>query len=280
MLKSRILIFLALLAVSSSMTVLAQDNTIISSASADHVYVSDIFAIKGRPKNLDSSRQVTLLINHGYMVGFSVDRKQPLWAAYRVSDATRDTHYERPHFFYKDSRLPASAQVELDAFSGFHRGHMVPNFAINTQYGKLAQMETFLMSNICPQKGDLNTGVWQRLEHLIVEEYAPAWDHIWVIAGPTFEADLGKVNGVDIPSHFYMILVDVFGRFFDLKMDVIAFKFPQNTPKDAQLSEQFLVSVHHLEQVTKLNFFPSLTANEEQELEVNKADGIWEVEPT
>ncbi len=40
--------------------------------------------------------------------------------------------------------------------SGYDRGHMAPNYAIATRYGQEAQKETFLMSNIVPQLGNLN----------------------------------------------------------------------------------------------------------------------------
>ena len=36
----------------------------------------------------------------------------------------------------------------------FDRGHMAPNHAIATRYGREAQLETFLMSNVCPQAAD------------------------------------------------------------------------------------------------------------------------------
>ena len=160
------------------------DNTVIAEASRNLEYLVPIFAYKGRPLNEDPNRKVTVLINHGYMVGYSVDRKEPLWAAYRVSQATQTANYKRPPFFYPDLRLPESARVNPDTFHGYDRGHMVPNHAINTQYGQLPQLETFLMSNICPQHSDLSRGLWQTLEGRIVNNYAPARDHIWVISGP------------------------------------------------------------------------------------------------
>jgi len=213
------------------------DNTEIAEASRQLEYLAPIFSYKGRPLNNDTNRNVTVLINHGYMVGYSADRKQPLWAAYRVSNARRSVDYERPPFFYEDLRLPANARVASDTFAGYDRGHMVPNSAINTQYGQLAQLETFLMSNICPQHADLNQRLWRTLENRIVNNYAPAREHIWVVSGPIFEQDLGQVNGVDIPSHFYMVLVDV-GQWPAYRPYIMAFKFPQQPPSGSQLTDQ------------------------------------------
>lgn len=58
------------------------------------------------------------------MVGFSEDRKEPLWASYRVSNARRSADYERPPFFYDALRLPESARVGPITFVGYDRGHM------------------------------------------------------------------------------------------------------------------------------------------------------------
>ncbi len=264
-----VFLFLPLVALSDSNT----DNTEIAEASRHLEYLTPVFSYKGRPLNNDTNRKVTILLNHGYMVGYSVDRKQPLWAAYRVSNARRSVDYERPPFFYDDLRLPESSLVGTGTFSGYDRGHMVPNSAINTQYGQLAQLETFLMSNICPQHRDLNRRLWRTLEHRIVNNYAPARDHIWVVSGPIFEQNIGQVNGVDIPTHFYMILVDV-GHWPTFRPYIMAFKFPQQPSDSAQLSD-FLVSINHIEEKTKLNFSPQFDDAQESDYETDAASEVW-----
>lgn len=253
------------------------DNTETAEASRHLEYLAPIFAYKGRPLNEDSNLKVTLLVNHGYMVGYSVDRKQPLWAAYRVSKAAKYTNYKRPPFFYSDLRLPDNARVAPDTFPGYDRGHMVPNYAINTQYGQLSQMETFLMSNICPQHADLNQVIWRKLEQRIVKKYAPAREHIWILAGPIFDDALGTVNGVEIPSHFYMIVVDV-GGWPNYRSYIMAFKFPQRPGAGSQLNSDFLYSVDHIEEKTGLNFFPEFDVTEEEEYERNAANAVWPID--
>jgi endonuclease G len=212
-------------------------------------------------------------MNHGYLVGYSSIRKQPLWAVYRISNARRSVDYERPPFFYEDLRLPENARVGPETFSGYDRGHVVPNSAINTQYGQLAQLETFLMSNICPQHKDLNRGLWQTLESRIVNNYAPARDQIWVISGPVFEQNIGTVNGVDIPTHFYMIVVDV-GQWPAFRPYIMTFKFPQQPSDGSQLSD-FLVSVNDIEEKTNLNFFPQFNDTQESDYETDAASEVW-----
>ncbi len=168
------------------------DNTTVHPLSRDLAYVIELFLFKGRPKNRDPDRKVVVLINHGYAVGFSPDRLQPLWAAYRVAGSDRDVDFDRPHLYYEDTRLDREWRIGTETFGRqenvqYHVGHMVPNEVINRQFGRLAQMETFLMSNMSPQRGSLNTGVWLRLENMIRNiKDTPKKDHVWAIAGPIF----------------------------------------------------------------------------------------------
>ena len=140
---------------------------------------------------------------------------------------------------------------------------MVPNEVINRQFGRLAQMETFFMSNMSPQCGDLNTGVWLDLEKKIqhIEDTSDK-DHVWVINGPIFDDNprtIPRRGGlqVPIPTGYYCITVDPFRYPWDRRshVDVAWFVIPQdaerNTPLDEFRSDQATV-----ETATNLSFFP------------------------
>lgn len=87
------------------------DNSIIADACMPFAHHIDFFCFKGQPENLDQDNPVQVLVNQGYVVGFSSFRKQPLWAAYRVAAAERDVDYERPHLFYEDIRVPEEDRI-------------------------------------------------------------------------------------------------------------------------------------------------------------------------
>ncbi|NIM10630.1 MAG: hypothetical protein GTO45_01455 [Candidatus Aminicenantes bacterium] len=276
------------------------DNTEIAKASRHLEYLIPLLTFKGRPENLDMENKVTVLVNHGYVVGYSAKHKQPLWSAYRVSSSDvvllnareedkysedktvrRVVTFDRSPSFYKDLRLPKKARSYSSDYtkSGYDRGHMTPNFAINSQYGKLPQLETFLMSNICPQTPNLNRGPWMRLEGMIYKYYAPLREQVWVIAGPIF-AESGKKlkNDVDIPvpAECYMIIADhYYQRGAGLKANIMAFKMPQTIERKAKVTEEYLFSVDDIEKLTGLNFFPQFTAQEEEEYERKKAAKLW-----
>lgn len=244
------------------------DNTSLHPLSRDLQHIIDLFLFKGRPVNHDPEREVVVLINHGYAVGFSPDRLQPLWAAYRVAGTKGDVNFDRPHLYYEDTRLDPDWRIGAETFGkhneiGYHVGHMVPNEVINRQFGRLAQMETFLMSNMSPQRGSLNTGTWLKLENMVRNiEDTPDKDHIWAIAGPIFADDPERIerpNGklVPIPEAYYYITVDPFRYPWDRpsNVDIVCFRIPQDAPSGSSLAD-FIVELEEIEAATKLSFFP------------------------
>ncbi|RYH94950.1 MAG: DNA/RNA endonuclease, partial [Acetobacteraceae bacterium] len=169
------------------------DNSSLLPVSAPIAHFLEFFCLHGTPANAQTNPPVQIIVNHGYALGFCPDRGQPLWAAYQVAAAVRDVDFERPEFFYDDPRLPEAWRIGTQGYARvagqtYDRGHMVPNFAINTQFGRVAQFETFLMSNIVPQRSPMNRGIWKNLEHGIVKSYAPMRKHVWVMCGPVFGA--------------------------------------------------------------------------------------------
>lgn len=262
------------------------DNSSILEVCKPLAHVIDFFCFRGRPINLDQQRPVSVVVNHGYVVGFSHERLQPVWAAYQVSAAKRDVDYQRPHLFYDDPRLPKSLQIGAGGFGKvqgrpYDRGHLVPNFAINTQFGRLAQSETFFMSNISPQDAKTNRGVWAKLEKLIINQFAPAWEHIWVMTGPVFGDNpnsLQRSDGrlVPVPDGHFMILVD-------------PQKYPHHQPKNVNFlalyvpstagysdpGDDLVTSVEWIEQATGLKFFPELSNAERQVLAERTSTAMW-----
>lgn len=213
---------------------------------------------------------VRVLVNTGYVVGYSDALGNPLWAAYRVSDIDLKDAPPRPDDFRPDDRTTARIDSGVYNRSGYDRGHMAPNYAIATRYGRTAQEETFLMSNITPQKHSLNAGLWKDLEHRIATNYPARFGEVWVIAGPIFGPRPEKLRRrVAIPDAFFMIIVDE----SDGRVRAEAFVMPQDaTGNDL---EKYLVSVDEIEQRTGLDFLAALPDEAENALEAKKASRVW-----
>lgn len=261
------------------------DNTIIHPKCRNLAHLIDLFMFKGIPTNNDPDHEVQILINHGYIAGYCPDRLQPLWSAYRVAGADKDVDYDRPHLYYADERLDPDVRVAAKTFGKvnniqYHVGHMVPNEVVNRQFGRLAQMETFFMSNMSPQRGTLNTGVWLDLEDAIRNiEDKPGKDHVWAVAGPIFGDDPAVIDRpggqqIPIPEAYYYVTVDPFRYPWDNQsnVDVVCFKFPQDAAKGTPLRD-YIADLSVIEAETKLNFFPGW------EHEVSMADALESVMP-
>jgi len=265
------------------------DYSKVSNESKGMDYLLPLFTIHGVPKNQNQDDSLVILINHGYCVGFSKKYNQPLWAAYQVSKTKTGVDYERFPFFVDDTRLDAKNRIGAETFGGgFDLGHLVPNAAINKQFGKLSQMETFLMSNISPQKAGLNQGVWQKLEAEILNTYPYAGDsknnksHVWIIVGPVFSDSpeyITRKNGVKVavPDSFFCILTRTRVYPYDSpgSSDYLAFLFSQNLEKKQKLETKFITSINEIEKLTKLNFFPNLTKTMENKIENAVPEMLW-----
>lgn len=120
--------------------------------------------------------------------------------------------YERPYSFYIDNRTESKVSHDDYTGSGYDRGHMAPNSAILLNYGQMAQLETFLMSNITPQTSELNRNIWEKLERKAREEISQddtknkEIKAVYVITGTIFSDNPEKLeSGIPIPSHCYKI---------------------------------------------------------------------------
>ena len=262
------------------------DHSSLLPVSAPLAHFLEFFCLHGPPANGDAARPVSIIVNHGYALGFCPARLQPLWAAYQVSAATRDVDYERPEMFYDDPRLPPDWQVGTKGYGkvdgiGHDRGHLVPNYAINTQFGRVAQFETFFMSNIAPQRAGMNRGIWQRLEKQVIRAYAPERKQVLAITGPTFGPDpaLLKRRGgllVPVPDSFFLILADPERYPFESpdNLDILALEVPQALGPEP-IDDRLISSLPVLEAKTGLTFFPRLSAKEKDKLITHTSPLVW-----
>lgn len=217
------------------------------------------------------------LRNTGYLVGYGEDFGAPLWVAYHVKDIDPlPTPAERPGTFETDQRTVARVATDAYAGSGYDRGHLAPNFAIATRYGKAAQRETSLMSNIIPQRHGLNAGLWKQMELRIATSYPARFGEVWVLAGPVLKKPparlpaRGGATGPAIPTECYMIVVDE----NDGRVRTLAFLFPQEPPAGAR-PEDYLTTVDEIERRTGLEFFAELPIDAENLIEARRAERVW-----
>lgn len=226
----------------------------------------------GVPRADALPHRVRVLENTGYVCGYSDSLRSPIWVAYRLFDqAGTKSAGERPDGFLVDSRTLAKVHSDEFTRSGFDRGHLAPNFGISRCYGTEAQLETFLMSNIVPQKHSMNAGMWRFLEERSAVNYAGRFGEIWVITGPVFASEFKTIgNGVPVPiACFKIIIDDTEGKF-----RVQAFVVPQEAEGVGGIN-QYLVSIDEVERLTRLDFLADLADEVEQQVEARIPARPW-----
>lgn len=215
---------------------------------------------------------VRVLTNRGYVAGYSDELGNPLWAAYRVGDLERiPTPPARPEKFEVDRRTAARVRPEAYSGSGYDRGHLAPNHAIATRHGAAAQRETFLMSNITPQRHALNAGLWQELERRIATSYPARYGEVWVIVGPVFGPQPKKLrDAVAVPEAFFKIIIDE----NEGRLRTLAFLVPQEAPADTDPA-RYLTTIDEIERRTGLDFLREIEDAAEAQIEARRAERVW-----
>jgi DNA/RNA endonuclease G (NUC1) len=230
----------------------------------------------------------TVLYNTGYVVGYDVPAKTPLWTCYRLfaSSANPATNAAKSAYV-ADARVPVGEAAEpakgkkVDDYGskGYQRRLLAPTAFIGSDYGDAAAQETLLSSNVVPVRAGRGD-VWDQITAL-EWPYAQAYDELWVIAGPLFSGEVTALpSGSAVPDGFWKIHVTVHkGR-----SRIQAFIVPQPTGekggKAADLAD-YLVSVGSIEEKTGLSFFPDCHDIDGDTAELRRVvvpQGVWSTE--
>lgn len=254
--------------------------------SYEQIIARPAMVFAGVPTHQDWQTQLTkrIIRNDAFMVGYSDWLGNPLWVTYQVSPRPDNAaHLPRPRRFDSDWRslrcLTFVACVTHRDYtgSGYNRGHLAPNHIIATRYGAKAQQQTFLMTNISPQRPHLNQRTWQRIEALAANQFSQTHAPFWVITGPIFNDKPSFLSSsakrIAIPDSFYKIFIKP-SETADQLPKVLAFIVPQTVRGNEDL-RQFLVTVNEIETQTGLNFFHQLGDEVEHSIESRIDKDSW-----
>ncbi len=216
---------------------------------------------------------LTILRNDAYWVGYSEEKRSPLWAAYRLTDEISDEKpAARAESFLPDRRTTAQVTSDQYTNSGYDRGHLASSYSIAKCFGTTAQMQTFLMSNVIPQRHAFNAGIWKSLEMKEINTLAPRCQSIWIITGPIYPPVITRVlpSGIPVPEAFYKIILDE----IDGRLRAMAFIIDHDPEEEMELSD-CLVSIDEIEKRTGLDFFTGFPETVQTALEGNTNTKIW-----
>ncbi len=148
-----------------------------------------------------------LLFNREYIVGYSILLRQPRWAMEVIDPDNSPAEVERVDNFRADLRVPEQWRVDLKDYvaSGFDRGHLISS--ADRRAKSISNSETFLMSNMAPQRPGFNRGIWGQLEAAVRELAAKdEYLEVYAICGPLFNFNepVEKIgDGLPVPHGFF-----------------------------------------------------------------------------
>lgn len=218
---------------------------------------------------LPTSSTKQIIKHNGYNLSYSEKHEQAEWVAYSL--AKNDivyTNRERP-FFNADPKVKTkSAHWRNYKKSGYDRGHLCP--AGDRRATEKLYNETFLTSNISPQKHEFNAGIWNKLEQK-TRYWAKKYDHLYVVTGGILKGNMKTIgkDKVSVPNQFYKVLLD----YTQPEIKAIAFLLPHKESNEPLYN--FVVSIDELEKLTGIDFFPSLPDNIENKLEASSSYKGW-----
>lgn len=217
-------------------------------------------------------REVTPLCRLGYALAHNTDRKTADWVAWHLTTKKALGCLPRKNTFKADPDLARGTRAELVDYrnSGYDRGHIAPN--ADFLWSEIAQRESFLLSNMSPQLGSFNGGIWKYVEEL-TRVWATTRGEVLVIAGPIYsDMPLERIgrNRVAVPPFYFKIIFDPKSK------QAVAFIFPHAQTPRSQLPT-LQATVREIEAQTGLDFFNTLAADEQAVLESTKVP-IWEAD--
>lgn len=223
-----------------------------------------------------------ILTGRYFTIGYSWYFRQAKWTLEIINrNKHLLTQQERSDNFRADTRIPKRFRAGLGAYrsSGYDRGHLVSS--ANQIVQEIQNSETFLMSNMSPQKPNFNRRIWRNLESAIRE--LNKRDDIletYVLTAPVFYfqhvvttiGDASDEYGIDVPvPHAFIKSVlteDARGR-----LSLWTFEM-ENKELSGELKD-YLVSTYDAEQIVGGRFWDRVSGGDLHTQKKN-SNPMWE----
>ena len=217
-----------------------------------------------------TDRPEQILKRVAYTASYNSDLRIPNWVAWQLTGGHTEGKNKRAGVkFHEDTDVPMPRAVDFDYVrSGYDRGHLCPS--ADNRWDAIAQEQSFLLTNVCPQDHNLNIGDWHELEKLC-RKWAKTYGSIYVAAGPVLfkgkHKSIGK-NKVTVPEAFFKVVLCMEG-----KPKAIGFVYRNesgNRPKS-----YYVNTIDDVERITGIDFFPALPDNVENDVEATSSLEAW-----
>ena len=151
--------------------------------------------------------QIQPICREAYLVAYDAPAKLPRFVMWTLTPQHAIGCVARTNAFVADASVPNGPRPDDYAATGYDKGHMAPDGDLS--WDQQVEYESFLMTNMSPQAGSLNRGIWKLLETSVRGWTVQSGHTFNVVSGGIYNAQDKKIgSGVIVPHAFYKIVVD------------------------------------------------------------------------
>jgi endonuclease G len=159
------------------------------------------------PYGFPQTTGVQPICRQAYLVGYDAAAKLPKFVTYELLPQNALGCVARTNAFATDQSVANGAKPDDYAATGYDKGHMSPDGDLS--WDTQVEFESFLMTNMSPQAGSLNRGIWKLLETSVRGWAVQHNQSYTVYVGGVYNAHDKKIgNGVVVPHGFYKIVIN------------------------------------------------------------------------
>jgi endonuclease G len=170
-----------------------------------------------------TQRQVVPICREAYLVAYDAPVKIPAYVAYTLLPQNALGCWPRTNAFVADKSVPNGPTPSDYAGTGYDKGHAAPDGDLS--WSQIVEYESFLMTNMYPQHGSLNRGIWKLLETSVRGWAVQRNQSYTIYVGAIYGAGDGYIgNGVIVPNAYYKIVIN------NSTAEVAGWMFPHTKP--------------------------------------------------
>jgi endonuclease G len=155
-----------------------------------------------------TARPATAICREAYLVAYDAPVKIPVYVAYTLLPQNALGCFPRTNAFVADASLNGTgARPDDYAGTGYDKGHAAPDGDLS--WTQQVEYESFLMTNMYPQHGSLNRGIWKLLETSVRGWAVQTNQSYTIYVGAMYGAGDPTIgNGVIVPHGYYKIVIN------------------------------------------------------------------------
>ena len=175
------------------------------------------------PYGFPQTSGVLPICRQAYLVGYDAAAKLPKYVTYELVPQNALGCVARTNAFAADQSVQGGARPDDYAGTGYDKGHMSPDGDLS--WDTQVEFESFLMTNMSPQAGSLNRGIWKLLETSVRGWTVQHNQSYTVYVGGMYNAQDPKIGaGVTVPHGFYKIVIN------NQTNEIAGWAFPHTKP--------------------------------------------------